>query len=203
MAQLSPILVLDRGDLSSLCATLLDPNPERLILWHVRETDSAANRRLQACQAKAKAMGVKRLITSEPLELGLKGMTPPAELYQAMVLIQGAAIARQLKCDRIIWPRQVGPDFERMGELVDRASQIADLASGGKEDKKIVIDLPLVDLTDEYMVDLIEEAAGPLELFWPCDEGGAAPCGECRSCQRWQGAFEAMGVAWPWVGAMA
>jgi hypothetical protein len=210
MAARAPILVIDRGDLPSLAATSLFNDPEQLILWHVRETDAAAEARRRIVQTKARVLGVRRLLMAEPLTVGLPELAAPVELYQAAMLLQAAAIARQLECARIVWPRQIGPDFERMAEIVDRASLVSELAGIGRTaargapgDPADAIDLPLVDLTDEHLVDLIDEAGAPFELFWPCERTVEAPCGECGGCQRWSGAFEAMGLPWPWAAVSA
>lgn len=209
MTDASPILIIDRGDLPSLAACMLYPDPGRMILWHVQETDAAARQRFRVCEAKAETLAARRLIASRPLDVGLPDLPPPSDLYQAALLLQAAAMARQLRCARIIWSKQVGPDFERMGEIVDRANLVADLAGyadspsggGGAGRGGILIDLPLVDLTDEHLVDLIDESGGPRELFWPCEAGNDAPCGACGGCVRWHGAFDAMGLPWPWTMA--
>ncbi|MBL8841399.1 MAG: 7-cyano-7-deazaguanine synthase QueC [Planctomycetes bacterium] len=41
----------------------------------------------------------------------------------------------------------------------------------------------------------------PLDVIWPCYEGGAAPCATCESCQRFLRACERAGVAAPWAPA--
>ncbi len=38
----------------------------------------------------------------------------------------------------------------------------------------------------------------PLDLLWPCYEGGEAPCARCESCQRFLRACERAGVTAPW-----
>lgn len=199
MSEAKPVLIIDRGDLPSLTALALEPQPEQVILWHPMGTDAAARSRKRVCETKTKRLGVRRLLTSAPYILGLPDMPPPVELHQVSMLIQASTIANQLKCSRIIWPKQVGPDFEQMGELMDRANLVVDLAGNGDLGRGPSIDLPLVDLTDEHLVDLLEESGCPLDLFWPCDGGESSPCGACRGCTRWIAAFEVMGVSWPWA----
>ena len=68
--------------------------------------------------------------------------------------------------------------------------------------RRLVIDLPLVDLTDERLVDLADDGGAPMRAFQPCSASGgstATPCEQCDGCRRWHAAFDAAGVAWPWT----
>jgi 7-cyano-7-deazaguanine synthase in queuosine biosynthesis len=125
-------------------------------------------------------------------------------LAQAGLLLQAAAAARRLACPRIIWPHQVGPDPEAVGPAVERASLVSALAEvGGSQGTELVIDLPLVDLTEAQLADLAEDGGAPMHGFWPCAAGGDVPCGTCTGCRRWRQAFSEAGVAWPWVAVTA
>jgi hypothetical protein len=221
----SPILLIDRGDLPSLVAAVTQPDPTRLLLWHLRETDDAAARRRAVVDEHAAFLGALDLVVCEPWT-GDVGRASDAEgLWQALMLVQAAIIARHRGCEKIIWPVQVGPDAVRVGELVDRAAGVAELAEirGGARvgdeaaaASGLVIDLPLVDLDDEQIVDLADDAGAPSTAFWPCETGGSAsdvpgsgsrasarggggePCGACGGCDRWMRAFRECGLPWPW-----
>jgi 7-cyano-7-deazaguanine synthase len=39
----------------------------------------------------------------------------------------------------------------------------------------------------------------PLDLVWPCYEGGEKPCGACESCQRFRRAVERAGTSIEWI----
>ena len=200
----SPILLIDRGDLPSLAAISRVDDPTRLILWHPLEPDNAAPRRRTVCEGHTDALGVMRLIVNDPGNSGIAEMSPPAMLFHAQMLVQAAMMACQLNCSKIIWPQQIGPDFRRMGEAVDLAHMVTGLASagrsGGFESGDFHIDLPLIDLTDEQVVDVADMSGGLMELFWPCEENREVPCGACHGCLRWEKAFEAVNVSWPWAG---
>lgn len=199
----TPILLIDRGDLPSLAAAMTETSPERMILWHFLEPDLAGTRRKQVCEAHVDQLGARRLIVIEPGAMGLSDMPPPKGMFQALMLLQAAATARQLNCSKIVWPRQVGPEFEPMGLEIDRADAAMSLAAEDPEMGPLAIDLPLIDLTDQQVAELVEEAGGALDLFWPCEESQASPCGTCKECTRWQKAFQAARVLWPWEAAIA
>ena len=93
---------------------------------------------------------------------------------------------------------ELGPEAQRVTEAVDRANQVAALAATGGEPSSLVVDLPLIDLTDPQVVDLADDTGAPLRAFWPCERAGPEPCGSCPGCTRWLGAFREAGVTWPW-----
>lgn len=196
------ILLISRGDLPSLTAAVIQGDFSRLILWHVLEPDVAARRRREAVRACGEVLGVKRVVESEAPVLGMPGMAPPGGLYQSHLLLHAIITARQLHCAKIVWPIAVGPDPGQVGEAVERAGlavAAAELpsAAGGAA----MIDLPLVDLTDEKLVELVDDCGGPAGAFWPCEGDAERPCGQCPECRRWEGAFGAVGIRWPWVAA--
>ena len=122
-------------------------------------------------------------------------------LREAGMLIRAVLVAVHLGCRRIVWPKTVGPAAGPVGRAVMRASMVAalaDLDAGVPASEQIVIDVPLVDLTDEQLVDLAEDAGAPIRSFRACDGAAANPCGRCDGCRRWLAAFDAAGVPWPW-----
>ena len=192
--------MIDRGDLPSLVAITLAPDPGRLALFHVRESDAAADRRLAAAHRHADAFGTGDVAVEQP-----PGEVPvPEGLRQAQVLLAAAAAATRLGCSKIVWPHQVGPDAGLVGEAVERANMITALVElGRRRCDGVAIDLPVVDLTDQQLADLAEDGGAPMQAFWPCEEGDRLPCGACGGCRRWRNAFDLAGTTWPWAGAGA
>jgi hypothetical protein len=203
-------LLIDRGDLPSLVAVTVESRPQHLVLYHALESDPGAGRRRAAVEEHGEVLGVRQVVV-EPLPAldagggggdgtGVAGQLEG--LAQAGLLLQAAAAARRLACPRIIWPHQVGPDPEAVGPAVERASLVAALAEiggGQPAGPELVIDLPLVDLTDAQLADLAEDGGAVMHGFWPCAAGGDAPCGVCAGCRRWRSAFAEAGVSWPWA----
>ncbi|MDY7110548.1 MAG: 7-cyano-7-deazaguanine synthase [Planctomycetota bacterium] len=197
------MLLIDRGDLPSLVAAVIQPDPARLLLWQLREGDEAAARRAAVVAEHADFLGAVRPVVSEPWSAEVGRASDAEGLWQALMLLQAAIIARHHGCGKIIWPVQVGPDAPRVSELVDRAAGVAELteAGGGASAERrnaVVIDLPLVDLEDEQIVDLADDAGAPATAFWPCEAGGDEPCGACGGCDRWMRAYRECGLPWPW-----
>lgn len=182
---------------------MTEMKPEKLILWHFLEPDLAGLKRRQVCEAHVDQLGARRLIVIEPGAMGLSDMPPPEGMFQALMLLQAAATARQLNCSKIIWPRQVGPEFEQMGIEIDRADAVMSIAAADPESGPLAIELPLIDLSDQQVTEIVEEAGGAMDLFWPCEGGQERPCETCAECLRWHKAFEAARSQWPWEATIA
>ncbi|MCP3904735.1 MAG: hypothetical protein GY715_14000 [Planctomycetes bacterium] len=231
----SPIMVMDRGDLPSLTALLIEPDPSRVVLWHAPEGGPAGFRRQQMVRAHAGRFEVRELVIAEPWELPVlegdstvdleetggrrrddPGHLPEhlAALTVAPLLVQAVLAGHLRGCGRVVWPVQVGPNAPLVGRAVECASVASELveiaAAGHGDGPGAFIDLPLVDLSDEQVAELAEDAGLPPDGFWPCVEGAATPCeadadfdAVCPGCRRWQEALERIGQPWPWQAARA
>jgi hypothetical protein len=206
-------LLIDYGDFPSLVAATILSRPDEAVILHPRGHDAGAAGREAAALRHGEVLNVGEFLVDGVPELdaasvGDGSMADPQRieaLDDACVLMRAAAAADRLGCSKILWPRQVGPDAERIGQAVQRASLVADVVqvgAGGTSTRRLVIDLPLVDLTDERLVDLADDGGAPMRAFQPCTANGgstATPCERCDGCRRWQAAFDAAGVAWPWI----
>ncbi len=208
MSRLSTLLI-DYGDFPSLVAATILSRPDEAVILHPRGHDAGAAGREAAAMRHGEVLDVGGfLVDGIPEPVGGGSMSDPQRneaLDDACVLMRAAAAADRLGCSKILWPRQEGPDAERIGQAVQRANLVADVVqvgAGGTSTRRLVIDLPLVDLTDQRLVDLADEGGAPMRAFQPCSAGGgttATPCERCDGCRRWQAAFDAAGVAWPWM----
>jgi hypothetical protein len=114
------------------------------------------------------------------------------------VLIDAMRVAQRFACRKVVFPAQVGNDFKVIGPIVERATLISGLIGANDSVDAIVVDMPLLDLKDEQIVELADDCAAQMKLFWPCEQADLTPCGECTGCKRWRSAFELAGPGWPW-----
>jgi len=191
-------LIIDLADLPSLTAIAIQPEGQTLVLWHPGCTDASAARRVELVQRHGDVFSAADVVLSEPSAFRSAGM--PQWFVHSELLLQALAVAERMGCARIIWPHQVGPAFEQIGPVVERVATLASLPGMAEGREPVPIDLPLVDLTDEQVVELADDSGASLRAFWPCGSGEAQPCGGCDGCRRWADAFEQVGVAWPWSG---
>ncbi len=205
------LLLIDYGDLPSLVAVTLQTRPDETVIFHPRGPEAAAADREAAAREHAERMGARGFVVDQLPDIDPGTPVPAAgpdrdrieALDDACVLWRAAALAVRRRCPAIVWPRQVGPDPDRIGHTVLRANLVADFVQvGGDAARKLVIDLPLVDLADHHLVELAEEGGAPMRAFGPCDSGrgsAAGPCGQCAGCRRWRSAFDTAGAVWPWA----
>ncbi len=206
-------LLIDYGDFPSLVAATILARPDEAVLLHPRGHDGGAAGREAAAMRHGEVLDVGGFLIDgipdfDPAPVAGGVMSDPQRieaLDDVCVLMRAAATADRLGCSKILWPRQEGPNADRIGQAVQRASLVADVVqvgAGGTSSRRLVIELPLVDLTDERLVDLADEGGAPMRAFQPCLNGGATlahPCEQCDGCRRWRAAFDAAGVAWPWM----
>ena len=70
-------------------------------------------------------------------------------------------------------------------EFVERFQSLADVATTmtAVQNKKIVIETPLLYLTKKEIVERATKLNVPLNLTWSCYQGNAKACGLCDSCK--------------------
>ncbi len=138
----------------------------------------------------------------------IQGRAPLATTgLEASAMLLGAGEAAMVAgCTRLIWPLQLGGgvnDDARltlMSQATDRALLAARLLCVDAPVPGLLISTPLLDLTDEQLLDLAADADAPIAGAWWCASqspqpgGMSAPCGACASCERWLGACRAAGV---------
>jgi len=198
------VLLIDHGDLPSLASLALQGESTRLILWHPQQVnDGHSSDRRKVVESHRELFNVQQTIIAtlpERFDTLNQSRDLPNGLRISRVLHEALIDAVRLGCSRIVAPVHVGPDPDAICREVDRADAVAALAemdsddSGNHETSAPVIELPVVDFSDEQLVDVIEDAGVPREAFFPGEPGG-------DEYERWQRAFEALGIAWPWAVA--
>lgn len=193
MADRPELLLIDDGSAGAFAATLLQRTPSSVLLWHPTDDDRAAARRLDVVRERARLLGVAGVITAR-----MPGGADAGEAAdEALLLVLAARSALAHGCRAVVWPRQVGLDADEMEGVAERALLCRSLlaAAGGPD---LLIDLPILEFEDDQVIDVIDDAGAPVELFWPCEGGEPAACGQCPGCARWRRTFEHLRIAWPW-----
>ena len=203
----SGVLLIDSGDMPSLVAATIDSRPQQLRVYHPRGSGPAAAHREAMAAEHAALLGTGDLIVDLQVPDVPATQGPEVEgMREACLLTRAVLAAVQHECDRVVWPKAVGPEAGPVGRAVQRATMVAELADLDAltpTADRIVIDLPLIDLTDTQLVDLAEDAGAPMRSFRPCDGDAAEPCRRCDGCRRWLAAFDAAGMPWPWVAHLS
>lgn len=197
------VLLIDDGGLAALTLAAIQPTGTRFLVLEPDGPHPARPRRAAMVQRHLEHID---LIAHEILPPPPAQITGPAyRLLDAYTLILAAGAARTHGLSRILCPFHVGHDVEAIGEVIRQVDALTDLLGQSASDPEssgdeLIVDVPLVDLTDEEIIKLADDADLPLELFWPCETGEPQPCRNCAACQRWREAFSSLGIPWPWSG---
>jgi 7-cyano-7-deazaguanine synthase len=104
-----------------------------------------------------------------------------------------AAFAEALGAGRVV----VGFNREEAATFPDNSAGYLEAMNGALRFStrgKVRLESPTAALDKVEIVRAAVARGVPLELAWPCYEGGAAPCGTCESCQRFRRAVERAGA---------
>ena len=104
-----------------------------------------------------------------------------------------AAVAEALGAGRVVvgFNREEGATFpDNTAEYAAAMNQALRFSTRGA----VSIEAPTAALDKVEIVRAGLARGAPLELVWPCYEGGASPCGACESCQRFLRAADRAGA---------
>ncbi|MCA9291837.1 MAG: 7-cyano-7-deazaguanine synthase [Phycisphaerales bacterium] len=192
------VLLICRGDVPALAALAIEADPARVVLWHPQESGTRGERRAAAAAQLGRAYGVREGLALAAPVLGLPSRPTPGGVGVPALLVQATVIAMQTGCDRIVWPIACGTAFDAVATAFDQANLAATLVESDPNQRRRAFDLPVADLSDEQIADLVDDAGAPVTAAWPCDHAGTDPCGSCSECVRWHAAFRSRGRLWPW-----
>ncbi len=203
MTAATTTLIIDTADLASLVAVAMQRDAEQFVLWHPKFNHVDAEIRHDLARRHSSIFGAERFVVTQLNASPLPSTPADTWWTQSELLVHGLGIASRLGCSRVIWPHQVGSDFADVSPVVDRATLISGLCPSPDGMETVIIDLPLLDLTDDQIIDLADDSGADLSLHWPCEHAGETPCGSCQRCRRWVDAFERVGPTWPWAAMTA
>ncbi|MFG0307122.1 MAG: hypothetical protein ACF8Q5_13000 [Phycisphaerales bacterium JB040] len=134
----------------------------------------AACERGASRQAEALGLEFLGLATSSPASSAARFGIPGQE--QSTLLLMAAYAAARAGLRRVVWPVQAVDhtgeiDLDAAGAATDRAllvSRLVTLDLEGRDTpvQEVVIETPLVDLTDEQIAGLALDLAAPVSLCW-------------------------------------
>jgi 7-cyano-7-deazaguanine synthase len=200
-------VILSSGGLRSLVATALgctgmDVSRVTLITFKENRGHSAA--RLEHAKRQAQHRGITRVMElALPTPVVAKALAvEPANLaVRPRILLEGMAAALALGAERLIWPVHSGGDYRLAAKLTEETVLLQHLTQLEKlAQPEPVIDAPLLELTDQQLIELGAQMDVPWQLAWTCTQvtaGATVPCRACEACRRRRRAFDAAGLADP------
>jgi 7-cyano-7-deazaguanine synthase in queuosine biosynthesis len=200
-----PTMIVNGGGLRSLTATaaaLTEVVCDELVLLHLRDGRANAAMRADTMHRQARHYQITRVIEvglphlqTEPyIAVNQDGGSSP--LTRSQTLIVAVAQAIRVKAGRLIWPVQINGDHPTIARAAEEVVLIEQLTRL-EQQQAPAIDMPLVDLTDQQLIELGAQLDVPWELAWTCMQAGDRPCGVCAACQHRRAAFESAGILDP------
>ncbi|MBK7405315.1 MAG: hypothetical protein IPJ41_11955 [Phycisphaerales bacterium] len=170
-------LILSDGGLPALVAAAIEAERSlaeggggaMLLPWASLPAAQAEQQAAAHAQARFFRFQVLEDVSPTPIPSRAHGAS------QTMLLVAAAEAASRHGCERVVWPLQFHSDHETIGRhieaiagAVDRAQLVGRLAMldtpPGAE--AVPVEVPLVDLTDAQLADLVVDLDAPAYLAW-------------------------------------
>lgn len=187
--------IITDGGVASLLMLAIETSGNQVDAASVWIPASLEGTRIAAVQRQAAYFGMP--IASEQTSTG--GPTPADDLR---TLLEAGIACRQKGGGEIVWasnappaPSGDGPDVESIARIVEQSvlmSQIVTLSSGAAA-ISVRFRVPLADLTDRQLADLVLDLDLPIWLCWWWDQQSTEAAAER---DRWMGLLKQAG----WVG---
>lgn len=200
-----PTLILASGGLRSLVATAAAASAQekaRMIFLHLKDGRTNAAVRLDHLRMQAEQYRIADVIELELPHLrsaefaSERDAEHAAPLVRPQVLLTALAQAVELGAGRVIWPAQVGGDYDTIAAVTEQVILVQHLAQLDHAALP-TIETPLLELTDAQVVELGGQLEAPWVMAWSCMLNGEKPCRLCEACRRRRAAFDAAGVVDP------
>lgn len=159
-------LLIDVGGMATTIACLTLDEPEETILWAAAPAPSSgtdAGRLAARLKRMVESFGLAGLVIAEPV-LG----PDPTPLDHSLLLLSAARDALSARCRTLIWPAIAGDDMEKLSRANDRVRMLSGLivaeTPGAARNRRLRIETPFLDFTDERLKELAEDLRAPAVL---------------------------------------
>lgn len=199
------IMVVNGGGLRSLVATavvLSGAEPHQVILLHLRDGRPNAAARADFLRRQAKHFQIARMVQidvphmqSEPY-VQVHQDVGSSMLVRPQSLLIGIAQAIRYKAQRLLWPVQFNADHATVGRVTEQVVLLEHVAQL-EQSQLPAVEMPLLELTDQQLIELGAQLDVPWDLAWTCMLGQPRPCFACAACNHRHAAFESAGITDP------
>lgn len=200
MAKVRP-LILTAGGLRSLVATAMTvrelDQKVRPILLHIIDGRAASRARVTHVHRQADAFGIKHIVELDMLHIfggeDYSGQAPKGLLAWPTILLTAMQTAVRYKAGRVVWPVAPHSQSSSLSQAVDQVMLVEQLALS-ELPEPIAINTPLLELSDQQVLELGAQLQVKWSLAWSCMEEGKVPCRQCDGCRRRAKAMTAAGM---------
>ncbi len=198
-------LILNGGGLRSLVATALvrrETAKQRVTLLHVVDGRHNSHLRLTHTQQQAEHYRVGQVteVALPHLYGHGHGRHPDGQPMGALVLPQMLLAAMEQawleQAERVVWSGSSRGDVRQMAQLTEQLELCAHLVELEGEPHP-QLSSPLLEMTDQQIVELGAQLEVPWTLAWSCLLAGESPCHACQGCRCRKAAFDKAGLVDP------
>ena len=199
------VIILNSGGLRSLVATALvrqERQKQRLTLLHVVDGRDNASVRLNYAERQGEQYRAGRVDELDLPHLFGHGHgkhpdgRPMGPLVTPQLLLGALAHARLYQAGRLVWPGAVDAEARAMAGATQQI-ELCDHLSEVEADPRPSLEAPLVEMSDQQIVQLGAQLEVDWRLAWSCLLAGDAPCHACPGCRRRRRAFDQAGMTDP------
>lgn len=198
-------IILHSGGLRSLVATALtieNDDKTRLSFLYINDGRDNTPTQVDHVHRQAEHFSVIRVNQIDLTHLyahghgkGPDGM-PMGSFVTPQLLLTALSHAQLQQAQQVVWSASFDGDVEAMAQATEQvvlADQFGDFETG---DAPRVVS-PLLELTDQQVIELGAELDVPWHLSWSCLGSADIPCRACAGCRRRKAAFKAAGLTDP------
>lgn len=198
-------IILNGGGLRSLVASALvrgETQKQRLGAIHLVDGRPNGGLRLTHAQRQAEQYRLGGLVELDAPHLFGHGHgrqpdgRPMGALVTAQMLLAGLEHAWLVQAERVVWPGSCGGDARLMAQVTEQI-ELCDHLADLELEARPRVEAPLLEMTDQQLVELGAQLQVDWTLAWSCLLAGEAPCHACSSCRRRKAAFEKAGLIDP------
>lgn len=196
---------MHNGGLRSLVATTLlisDTPAPRLTLIHIDDGRDARLTRRNFMRKQALANNITRITELAIPHLFGHGYGrapdggPLGQLTRPQLLLAAIAEARYQQAEAVVWPVSVNGDATQ-GAITTEQAVLCDHLAQNEAESSPRIETPLVEMTDQQVIELGGQLDCDFSLAWSCSRPGETPCQACGGCRQRAQAFERAGIIDP------
>ena len=197
-------LILSNGGVRSLLATAMavqEYGSQHAVLVHLKDGRRSSVRRQAFVKEQADEYKIREIIRIDLPHLQRPASAPkerdrPSALLHPQMILAALAQGVELDASRIVWPAQFNGSADHIAKVMEQVVLIRHIAEV-EHSTLPAIETPLLDFTDQQLVEIGLQLDVPWTKSWSCDLNGEKPCLVCAACRRRHSGFEAAGVVDP------
>lgn len=182
MAGIKPIVLINDGGMDGLVASGMLRDETRVVEVFVRTGREGEGRWWDCFERQVEGNGHRtEVLEMRHLVVGAGKSEKGAALGELGMLTGAAGLAVERGAKALVWPVRVGADADRVARITETLILLGDLIEV-ECGERLAIETPLLELTDQELVEVGVQMGVDWGLSRSCVEDEAEPCTQCEGC---------------------